>query len=78
MFLCFLKVIFIFATPYKRHPIGEDSLVRKILAFPVSYRASLFLCVTQHLCASALKSTAVFRITLLDKIGRGVNRDSLF
>jgi hypothetical protein len=29
VFLCFLKVIFIFATPYKRHPIGEDSLRQK-------------------------------------------------
>ena len=28
-FLCFLRVIFIFATPYKRHPIGEDSLCQK-------------------------------------------------
>ena len=52
--LCFLKVIFIFATPYKRHPIGEDSLCQKnsrIYHFP-----------TELHFFSALKSTAFFRI----------------
>ena len=38
--------------------------VRKILVFPIFYIASLFLFVTLRLCASALKSTAVFRLSL--------------
>jgi hypothetical protein len=53
-FLCFLKVIFIFATPYKRHLIGEDSVRQKnyrIFHFPAELHFF-----------SALKSTAVFRI----------------
>ena len=36
--------------------------VRKILVFLIFHITSLFLCVTLHLCASALKSTAVFRV----------------
>ena len=62
VFFMFLRVIFIFATPYKRHPIGEDSLCQKnscIFHFPAELH--FFLCITLHLCDSALKSTAVFR-----------------
>jgi len=59
VFFFVLKVIFIFATLYKRHPIGEDSLRQKnscIFHFPTElhFFSALF-------CASALKSTAVFR-----------------
>jgi hypothetical protein len=32
------------------------------LYFPFPHRTSLFLCVTLHLCASAIKSTDVFRL----------------
>ena len=35
--------------------------VEKILVFSIFHITSHFLCVTLHLCASALKSTAVFR-----------------
>jgi hypothetical protein len=50
----FLKVIFVFATPYKRHPMGEDSLRQKNshifhfsqnFTFAPRYFASLRLCV---------------------------------
>jgi hypothetical protein len=50
----FLKGIFIFATPYKQYPIGEDSLGQKNsrishfpteLHFSLRYSASLRLCV---------------------------------
>ena len=69
VFLCFLRVIFIFATPYKRHPIGGDSLCQKnsfIFHFPAELH--FFLCSTLHLCDSALKSTAVFRLNLLNPL----------
>ena len=60
--LSFVKVIFFYATPHHRHPMGEDSFRQKILVFSIFHITSLFLCVTLRLCASALKSTAVFRI----------------
>jgi hypothetical protein len=40
----FLKVIFVFATPYKRYPMGEDSLRQKnyrIYFFPQNFTFSL-------------------------------------
>ena len=44
--------------------------VEKILVSPIFfYIASLFLCVTLRLCASALKSTAVFRLNLNSAVG---------
>jgi hypothetical protein len=54
VFLCFLKVIFIFATPHHRHPMAEDSFRRKnsrifhfshYFTFSLRYFASLRLCV---------------------------------
>ena len=55
VFLCFLKVIFIFATPYKRHPIGEDSLCQKnsrISHFPTELHFfSALLCILRPLAA---------------------------
>jgi hypothetical protein len=50
----FLKVLFVFATPCKRHPMGEDSLRQKNshifhfsqnFTFAPRYFASLRLCV---------------------------------
>jgi hypothetical protein len=40
------------------------------LYFPFPHRTSLFLCVTLHLCASAIKSTDVFRLNELVDISK--------
>ena len=44
--------------------------VRKILAFSIFHRTSHFLRVTLRLCASALKSTAVFRLNESNRKGK--------
>ena len=62
-YLCFLKVIFVSATPYKRHPIGEDSVRQKNFCIPHSSTELHFFSALH--CDSALKSTAVFRINNL-------------
>ena len=48
----FFEVIFFYATPHHRHPMGEDSFRQKILVFSIFHITSLFLCVTLRLCAS--------------------------
>ena len=62
-YLCFLKVIFVSATPYKRHPIGEDSVRQK--NFCISHSSTELHFFSALHCDSALKSTAVFRINHL-------------
>ena len=54
------------ATPnWRRFNLSE-----KFLYFPFPRRTSLFLCITLHLCDSALKSTAVFRLNLKSAVQR--------